>query len=165
MSHNDCCGALANAAPLLPSCRRGESTSPASRCGRDRIAMRAPPIRRREPCWVCARAAAASIEEVRLEWKTACYYVACVPLPCQSDAFRSRTPKFHPPIHKPDGAPTRHAPHEREWSVSHAQGSRWGAGLSLCFFTQTLLFFLRQKRGRSRANGFLGMSEALRGQL
>ena len=72
--------------------------------------------------------------------------------------------QFHPPIH-PDGAPTRRAPHDREWSVSHAQGSRWGAGLSLCFFTQTLLFFLRQKRGRSRANGFLGMSEALRGQL
>ena len=45
----------------------------ASWCGRDRIAMRAPPVRRREPCCVCARAvAAASIEEVRLEWKTAC---------------------------------------------------------------------------------------------
>ena len=30
-----------------------------------------------EPCCVCARAAAASIEEVRLEWKTACYYGPC----------------------------------------------------------------------------------------
>ena len=26
---------------------------------------------------MCARAAAASIEEVRLEWKTACYYGPC----------------------------------------------------------------------------------------
>ena len=49
----------------------------ASRCRRDRVAMRAPPVRRREPCCVCARAAAASIEEVRLEWKTACYYGPC----------------------------------------------------------------------------------------
>ena len=49
----------------------------ASRCGRDRIAMRAPPVRRREPCCVCARVAAAAKEVVRLEWKTACYYGPC----------------------------------------------------------------------------------------
>ena len=40
-----------------------------------------------------------------------------------------------------------------------------GCWIESLFFHATLLFFLRQKRGRSRANGFLGMSEALRGQL
>ena len=49
----------------------------ASWCGRDRIAMRAPPVRRREPCCVCARVAAAAKEVVRLEWKTACYHGPC----------------------------------------------------------------------------------------
>ena len=61
--------------------------------------------------------------------------------------------QFHPPIH-PDGAPTRRAPHEREWSVSHAQGSRWGAGLSLCFFTQHSSFFYDKSAAEAALTGF-----------
>ena len=61
--------------------------------------------------------------------------------------------QFHPPIH-PDGAPTRRAPRAREWSVSHAQGSRWGAGLSLCFFTQHSSFFYDKSAAEAALTGF-----------
>ena len=62
--------------------------------------------------------------------------------------------QFHPPIHKPDGAPTRRAPHDREWSVSHAQGSRWGAGLSPCYFTQHSSFFYDKSAAEAALTGF-----------
>lgn len=72
--------------------------------------------------------------------------------------------QFHPPIH-PDGAPN--TPRAARQGVERFARARFAVGcwIESLFFHATLLFFLRQKRGRSRANGFLGMSEALRGQL
>ncbi len=113
----------------------------ASRCRRDRVAMRAPPVRRREPCCVCACAAAAAEEEVRLEWKTACYYVACVPLPCQSDAFRSRTPSSILPSTRMERQhAARHEGIKREWSFACARFAV-GCGIEVCFSRNAPLFF------------------------